>query len=455
MGGHPARALIDSGAHASFISTQFLALSGIPTTSGPKTTIVLADGSRRTCTQMVHGLSLDYFSRPWRVSTDQDFHATDIHLAGYDVILGMDWLSDFNPSIDWAAATATVLDKLGRTCTRIKPPPPAFPSTEDRSALRARLLSTLQLKKAVRDGDSVILCVVRAAPDLDAALDATLLARPPPVPDPHIAANPTDPTAAAAPAPGLAAAAPAPGRAADTPERAPDAHPPEPDPHAYLVARLMADYADFMPADLPGLPPERTVDHCIELLPGSQPTSRPSYKASFDELDELRKQLQDLTDKGFVRPSQSPFGAPVLWVRKKDGTLRLCVDFRALNAITVKNRYPLPRIDTLLDQLHGATLFTKIDLRSGYHQVRIATDDVPKTALRTRYGPFRVYCDAIWPHQRPSYLHADDVRYPTPPPGQICYSLLRRHSDLLQNPRRPRPARPSRYGHPSQAQALC
>ena len=106
------------------------------------------------------------------------------------------------------------------------------------------------------------------------------------------------------------------------------------------------------------------------------------------ELRELKIQLQELTDKGFIQPSTSPWGAPVLFVRKKDGTLRLCIDYRQLNRVTIKNRYPLPRIDDLFDQLRGACVFSKIDLRSGYYQLKIKNEDVPKTTFRTRYGHY-------------------------------------------------------------------
>ncbi|KAL0544112.1 hypothetical protein IC582_019223 [Cucumis melo] len=106
------------------------------------------------------------------------------------------------------------------------------------------------------------------------------------------------------------------------------------------------------------------------------------------ELKELNVQLQELLDKGFIRPSVSPWGAPVLFVKKKDGSMRLCIDYRELNKVTVKNRYPLPRIDDLFDQLQGATVSSKIDLRLGYHQLRIKDGDVPKTAFRSRYGHY-------------------------------------------------------------------
>ena len=106
------------------------------------------------------------------------------------------------------------------------------------------------------------------------------------------------------------------------------------------------------------------------------------------ELKELHEQLQELLDKGFIRPSHSPWGAPVLFVKKKDGSMRLCIDYRALNQVMIKNRYPLPRIDDLFDQLKGVAVFSKIDLRSGYHQVKVKEGDIPKTTFRTRYGHY-------------------------------------------------------------------
>ncbi|KAL4347819.1 hypothetical protein GQ457_17G011990 [Hibiscus cannabinus] len=106
------------------------------------------------------------------------------------------------------------------------------------------------------------------------------------------------------------------------------------------------------------------------------------------ELKELQKQLQELQNKGFIRPNSSPWGAPVLFVKKKDGTMRLCIDYRQLNKVTIKNNYPLPRIEDLFDQLKDATIFSKIDLRSGYYQMRVREEDVSKTAFRTRYGHF-------------------------------------------------------------------
>ncbi|KAL0548854.1 hypothetical protein IC582_013330 [Cucumis melo] len=151
---------------------------------------------------------------------------------------------------------------------------------------------------------------------------------------------------------------------------------------------VVRDYPDVFPEGLPGLPPHREVEFAIELEPGTVPISRAPYRMAPAELKELKVQLQELLDKGFIRPSVSPWGAPVLFVKKKDGSMRLCIDYRELNKVTVKNRYPLPRIDDLFDQLQGATVFFKIDLRSGYHQLRIKDEDVPKTAFRSRYGHY-------------------------------------------------------------------
>ncbi|GJS36488.1 putative reverse transcriptase domain-containing protein [Tanacetum coccineum] len=120
----------------------------------------------------------------------------------------------------------------------------------------------------------------------------------------------------------------------------------------------------------------------------ASPVVRSPYRLAPSEMLELSNQLKELQEKGFIRPSHSPWGAPVLFVKKKDGSMRMCIDYRELNKLTIKNRYPLPRIDDLFDQLQGACCFSKIDLRSGYHQLRVREEDIPKTAFRTRYGHF-------------------------------------------------------------------
>ena len=151
---------------------------------------------------------------------------------------------------------------------------------------------------------------------------------------------------------------------------------------------IVRDFSDVFPDDLPGLAPDREIEFIIDLLPGTNPISIAPYRMAPTELKELKEQLQELLDKGFIRPSSSPWGAPVLFVKKKDGTMRMCIDYRQLNKVTIKNRYPLPRIDDLFDQLQGASHFSKIDLRSGYHQLKIRREDILKTAFRTRYGHY-------------------------------------------------------------------
>ncbi|KAG7559219.1 Reverse transcriptase domain [Arabidopsis thaliana x Arabidopsis arenosa] len=151
--------------------------------------------------------------------------------------------------------------------------------------------------------------------------------------------------------------------------------------------RVVQEFGDVFQS-LQGLPPSRSDPFTIELEPSTMPISKAPYRIAPAEMAELKKQLEELLGKGFIRPSSSPWGAPVLFVKKKDGRFRLCINYRGLNRVTVKNKYPLPRIDDLLDQLRGATLFSKIDLASGYHQIPIDEADVRKTAFRTRYGHY-------------------------------------------------------------------
>ena len=151
---------------------------------------------------------------------------------------------------------------------------------------------------------------------------------------------------------------------------------------------VVREFPDVFPEELPGIPHEREVDLAIEIVPGTVPMSRAPYRMAPTGLKELKSQLQELFDKGFIRLSVSPWGVPVLFVKKKDGTLRMCIDYRQINKVTVKNKYPLSRIEDLFDQLKGAGVFSKIDLRSGYYQLRVKEGDVPKTAFRTRYDHY-------------------------------------------------------------------
>ncbi|GJW04707.1 putative reverse transcriptase domain-containing protein [Tanacetum coccineum] len=147
---------------------------------------------------------------------------------------------------------------------------------------------------------------------------------------------------------------------------------------------VIRDFLKVFPEELPGLPPPRQVEFRIDLIPGAAPVASAPYRLAPSEMKELSVQLQELLKKGFIRLSSSPWGAPVLFVKKKDGSFRMCIDYRELNKLAVKNRYPLLRIDDLFDQLQGFSVYSKIDLRLGYHQLRIKEEDITITAFRTR-----------------------------------------------------------------------
>ena len=250
---------------------------------------------------------------------------TVIELDGYDIILGMPWLVKHNPRVDWCQGVVTLDNVADPVINNI------ISSAHDETS-SSSVITALQFGRVSRKaGNELLLVLVQ---DNDVQMNTLSV---------------------------------------DSGE----------------AKKLLAQFCDVFPDDLPsGLPPKRDVDHRIELVSGSDPPSRPTYRMSPAELNELKKQLDELLMKGFVQPSKSPYGAPVLFVKKKDGSTRMCVDYRALNKITKKNSYPLPRVDELLDRLNGARYFSKIDLRSGYHQVRIANEDVEKTAFRTRYGHY-------------------------------------------------------------------
>jgi hypothetical protein len=166
---------------------------------------------------------------------------------------------------------------------------------------------------------------------------------------------------------------------------------------------VVCDYADDFPDELPGMPPDRDIEFAIELQPGMTPISKRPYQMPPTELAKLKKQLQEFLDKGFIRPNTSPWGCPALFV-KKDKSLRLCIDYRPLNAVTIKNKYPLPRIDVLFDQLVGAKVFSKIELHFGYHQIQIRASDILKTAFTARYGLYEYLVMSFGLTNAPAYF---------------------------------------------------
>ena len=253
-----------------------------------------------------------------------DFTVTELGI-GVDLILGKSWLTLHNPAIDWTTNTLTLGPHTLKGDLHISPP-------------SVMSLDARRMFKLLRKGNyaTAFLATLSAA-DSEPTLDATT--------------------------------------SDQTPEWTAQLH------------ALLGRYNHIF-EEPTHLPDQRPRDHTIDLIPGAKPPQQRTYRMSPLELAEVERQLKEYLDKGWIRPSTSPFGAPILLVRKKDNSLRMCIDYRALNAISVKNRYPLPRIDELLDQLQGAKVFSALDLWSGYHQVRVAEEDIHKTAFRTRYGHF-------------------------------------------------------------------
>jgi len=395
IGSCPAVILVDSGATGNFLASKFASKARLTLTAGPPSTATLANGQPQDASGVACGTPVRIGSYTDRI----DFNVTD--LCGYDAILGMPWLEQYLVIPDWRGKSVTFVDSKGKQ-QRLQRAPTGCQRWNS-STVGAivgpslNVVSLRQVERLHRDGQLDIACVVY--PNSILERKEAPGGPPPSVPSRHSTAPGNVGLArsfssiVASPSGGASGLA----RIHDAMSRGhrvsaaelSAAVLAESDSLTSVRTATLAAYRDVFPDALPdGLPPSREVDHRIELVPGSSPQSRPTIRLSATELVELKKQLVELEAAGFIRPSKSPFGAPILFVKKKDGTMRMCIDYRALNRITVKNSYPLPRVDELFDRLQGARYFSKIDLRSGYHQIRIAPEDVPKTAFRTRYGHY-------------------------------------------------------------------
>ncbi|KAJ0755697.1 putative nucleotidyltransferase, Ribonuclease H [Helianthus annuus] len=302
--------LFDSGADTSYMSMKMSnLLKRTPTPLDTKHVVELANGKSVEAAHVVKGCSIVLAGQTFTIDL------IPIVLGSFDVVIGMDWLSQHHAEI-------LCKEKVIRIPRSSQEP---LEVQGDKSGAVVGIISYLKAQKCLRKGHTAILALVTDASAKEKKLE-------------------------------------------DIP--------------------VVRDFPQVFPEDLPGLPPHRQVEFQIELAPGAAPIARAPYRLAPTELEELSKQLQELLEKGFIRPSSSPWGAPVLFVKKKDGTFRMCIDYRELNKVTVKNRYPLPRIDDLFDQLQGSCYYSKIDLRSGYHQLRVRDEDVSKTAFRTRYGHY-------------------------------------------------------------------
>jgi hypothetical protein len=321
------RVLIDSGASHNFISKRLTGELALPLQRKPTPQkINFANGHTEQCSFTTHAnLQIEGYS---------DHLTFQVAPIEHDVILGMEWLSSVNPEIDWKNRRLTIQQE-GRQII--------LADNMTKEEWDMGLISATQLKSLAAKGEEIFLVHVFASDEEGGPLAVT------------------------------------------TPEKATL----EDISLSPSAKALLQEFESVFPKELPaGLPPQRSVDFTIETEPNHQPPFRPIIRLPAPDQDECNSQVKGLLEKGFIRPSQSPYGAPVLFAKKKDGTLRMCVDYRALNKITIKNRYPLPRIDELLDRLDGATVFSKLDLMSGYHQIRIEEESIPKTAFRTRYGHY-------------------------------------------------------------------
>ena len=390
--------MLDSGATGNFVSSGFIQKHGFTTTSLPgQDTVTLADGSTQTTGSMVQAAAVQICSYTDRLDL------VTLPLTGYDVILGMPWLYHYNPVVDWQQESITFVQHCKRfrrkrvlrassaagsvsvAAVRHVSAPVAgvIVPLDNRSQVCAResvhLVSAKSLKQDIRRGLVEHVAILRPS-QVDSLVESS--------------SSPSSSSSLSSSSNPMAGIHEAYARgqrvcAADLSKSIQSSV--SSDHRVLTQARreALAEFRDVFPEKLPdGLPPARSVDHKIELVAGSTPPSRPTIRLSATELAELKKQLTELEEAGFIQPSKSPYGAPILFVKKKSGEMRMCVDYRALNNITVKNKYPLPRVDELFDRLQGAKFFSKLDLRSGYHQIRIDRDDVAKTAFRTRYGHY-------------------------------------------------------------------
>ncbi len=355
------RMLLDTGASKNFISAQLAAALDLPVYPDRQNiSLVLADGTTAPITGSV---SVPVCIGRFRARVQ--FLVTALN-PGFDAVLGYEWLrthcdlyltksllafkcgskvtvhriprrAQMGPAHRWSTGSSLVEHGVRpQQLRRTAGAPP--PNQAGGSPAGIPLLNAVQLKRVLREKEVHAVCCYLSLADTVAAVRAT--------------GDPADPAVAEA-----------------------------------LVEKLLADFPDVF-APPTGLPPMRNVAHAIPLEPGARPPFRRGFRLSAAEMAELRKQLTDMLMQGIVVPSVSPYGAPVLFVRKKDGSLRMCVDYRALNKVTIRNRFPLPRIDDLLDKIKGATCFTSLDLASGYHQVRLQESDCEKTAFSTPLGHF-------------------------------------------------------------------
>eukprot|EP00877_Chromochloris_zofingiensis_P011718 jgi/Chrzof1/67/Cz01g02120.t1 len=325
--------VVDSGASKPFVGPAWVKRAGVPDSkidTRVREQVKVADG-RYVASKGTVQIRIRLQSYIDTIT----FHVIDLNVEPYDLVLGDSWLLQRDAHLIWKDKKM-VLYKGGKRITVHANAKLAKP-TQQAATL---LISATQIKKAIDKGDHLFMVQVQPSEqgEISVAEDTMTFA--------------------------------------DTGLVQPQ-----------KLQQILEEYKDVFLEELPaGVPPERGESHVIQLEPGAKPPWRPLYRLSVTESKEVEKQIKDLLAKGYIEPSTSPFGAPVLFVGKRDGSLRMVINYRALNKLTIKNRYPLPRIDDLLDQLKGATVFSGLDLAFGYYQIRIKPEDAPKTAFRTPTG---------------------------------------------------------------------
>jgi len=329
--GFSTRVLLDSGSTGNFISTHFVTAVGLQVQPDPEwEEVTLADGSKlRTEGRVQFQLRCGGYKGKILARVFPNLHK--------EIILGIPWLREANPDIDWAQRRVTVASRGSDVIL------PLTQKRDQSAAAEVSFCTAKQLEKQARRGQPLCMAIIRPAQEAESVekgaegTDEQLL---------HHEGMPDE------------------------------------------IKAVLDEYKDVFPNDLPkGLPPVRQGHQFrIDLEDETPPVHRPIYKLSPLELDEAKKQIQYMLDKGFIRPSDSPYGSPVLFAPKPGGGLRFCIDYRWLNKRTIKNRYPLPLPEELFDRLGGSRVFSKIDLRSGYWQMPVRHEDIPKTAFKTRWG---------------------------------------------------------------------
>jgi RNase H-like domain found in reverse transcriptase/Reverse transcriptase (RNA-dependent DNA polymerase)/Integrase zinc binding domain/Chromo (CHRromatin Organisation MOdifier) domain/Retroviral aspartyl protease/Integrase core domain len=336
VGGAEALVLLDSAASHCFLSKAFVERHGIKVETCNDVEVELGNGLSSPILGKCHvKVKLQhFFGSAYCYVTQTAPHC--------DVILGDEWLKSHKALLNYAESTCAIMKGTRRVTLRKELTGVAHIKAQEKAQEARRekpLLTAMQIKRALRKKQRLFMVTVQSLEESSMA---------------GVWGQPTT---------------------HDTPPK---------------IFHLLNEFKDVFPEEgPPGLPPQRTTMHAIPLLPNAQPQFRPMYRLSQLERREVERQIAELLKKGWIEPSISPWGAPILFAPKKDGGLRMCVDYRALNKLTIKNRCPLPRIDDMFDQLHGARVFSSIDLASGYHQVLIPPEDAPKTAFRTHLGHFQ------------------------------------------------------------------